>query len=335
MVIYYKSEVFLVLKNLFLLLYIALSLFSCTAVKSTIHATGSNIAAIFQTPEIVENKMEDPIRPEAGLAVLWIGHATCLIQIDDKFVLTDPNLTTTVGQFSKRLVEPGIDPENLPNLDVVLISHMHIDHLSPGSLGMIEAKTGHLILPEQGLVYIPDLDFPMSELKTWQSREINGLKITAVPVIHNGWRYGADIGWMDKSYTGYIIEYNGKKVFFAGDTAYDSDLFKEIGRKYTGIDLVLAPIAPIHPREYSQARHMDPLEAIKIYQDMHARFLIPIHYDTFPESLDEKGEAVRLMKSALQNNNLTGEQVHILDIGAQVVLLRGDSLIVSDFDVAN
>ena len=304
----------------------ALFLTSCNAIRSTVNATGRNISGMFISPEKIPVKISNPSRTDAGLAVLWIGHATCLIQIDDKFILTDPNLTSTVGQFSKRKIEPGIDYKNLPHLDLVLISHMHIDHLSPGSLDLIKDKIDNLLVPQQGLVYIPDFDFGMSELPLGKTWEKDGLQVTAVPSIHNGWRYGVDGDWMKKSYTGYIIKYNGKTVYFAGDTAYDSTNFVEIGHKFPQIDLALVPIAPINPREFSGLRHTDPIEAVKIYRDLNARFLIPMHYGTFPESLDEPGEAIAKMNQAMQENGLSTDQVKILSIGEQKILLTNNSL---------
>lgn len=301
----------------------AMIMTSCNALKTTFHATGRNISAFLSTPETVSDRITDPVRPGAGLAVLWVGHATVLIQIDDKFILTDPNLLATVGQFSKRKTEPGIDPANLPHLDAALISHMHIDHLSPGSLDLIEDKIGQLLVPRQGLVYIPNFSFAMDELSTWHSWEKDGLKITAVPSVHNGWRYGIDDGWMESSYTGYIIEYHGKTVYFAGDTAYDPEVFVEIGKRFPGIDLALVPIAPINPREFSGVRHTDPAEAVMVYKDLNARFLIPMHYGTFPESLDQPGEAVEKMNLAMRESGLSEDQVHILRIGEQRVLITG------------
>ena len=299
----------------------ALLLTSCNAVKSTFNATGRNLSGLFRSPEPVPDQISDPVNPDAGLAVLWVGHATVLIQIDDKIILTDPNLLNTVGQFSKRKIEPGINPLNLPHLDAVLVSHMHIDHLSPGSLDLIEYKIDQLLVPCQGLIYIPNFEFAMEELATWQSWEKDGLKITAVPAVHNGWRYGVDDGWMKESYTGYIIEYRGKTVYFAGDTAYDPEMFVEIGKKFPAIDLALVPIAPINPREFSKVRHTDPLEAVQVYRDLNARFLIPMHYGTFPESLDQPGEAVEKMQQAMASSGLTKDQVHILRIGEQRVLI--------------
>ena len=308
----------------FILYLISFVLLSCTAIHSTVNAIGSNLSSVFHSPHKIEDRITEPFLPEARLAVLWIGHASALIQIDDKMILTDPVFTTTVGQFSKRLTEPGIDHTHLPDLDAVLISHMHIDHLSPKSLEMIETKIRHLIIPRGGLVYIPNLEFSMLELATWQEWEQDGLKITATPVVHNGWRYGLDDGWMTSSYSGYIIEYNGITVYFSGDTAYDSTLFSLTADKFPAIDLALLPVAPIHPREYSQERHTDPLQAIQIMKDLGAERLIPIHYDTFPESLDTLGEAGAVLKTEMQKQNLSDDQVVIMYIGQQEILIDLD-----------
>src|SRR5690606_37644394 len=107
----------------------------CRYGRASLHAVDS----FFSSPRpVVKNKT--PVTKDARLAVLWIGHATALVQIDDKVILTDPVFTSTVGQVSKRVVEPGLDPKDLPPVDAVLVSHMHYDHLSLGSLEMIEPR---------------------------------------------------------------------------------------------------------------------------------------------------------------------------------------------------
>lgn len=286
---------------------------------STSNSVGSSFSALVSSPQKVENKVTDPIRDDARLAVLWVGHATVLIQIDDKFILTDPVFTTTTAFISKRLIEPGIDPENLPIIDVALISHLHADHLSLGSLDMIESKIKDLLVPEEGLVYIPNYSFNSSDIKMWQTWEKDGLKITSVPVLHNGMRYGIDGAWMAKSFTGYIIEYNGIKVYFSGDTGYESGttIYKETGSRFPNIELAILPIAPIHPREYSGGRHTDPADAIKIMREVGAKRMFPMHYDTFTEAYDTLGEASSLMRSEMAKNELIEEQVLILEIGEQ------------------
>jgi len=114
-------------------------------------------------------------------------------QIDDKFILTDPVFTDTVGILSKRAVEPGLRPDDLPALDVVLISHMHLDHLSLGSLDLIESHVRRLVVPEGGLTYVPDYRFADLELPTFASFDDAGLRdarvtlaLAAQTVIRNG-----------------------------------------------------------------------------------------------------------------------------------------------------
>jgi L-ascorbate metabolism protein UlaG (beta-lactamase superfamily) len=162
----------------------------------------------------------------------------------------------------------------------------------------------------------------IAELGTWRIWDQDGLRITAVPAVHNGWRYGLDEAWMKTSYTGYIIEYNGITVHFAGDTAYDRDLFHKIAQRFPAIDLTLVPIAPIHPREYSMARHTDPAEAIRIFRDLNAHRITPIHYDTFPESADTLGEAAARLRHEMSVNGLSDQQVVILGQGERYIYLR-------------
>ena len=313
------------LKNLIYLLFLSQSFQACIALNSTANAIGRNVSSTFRSPRLINHKITDSYRPDARLAVLWIGHASVLIQIDDKFILTDPVLTTTVGQFSKRLVEPGIDPENMPDIDALLISHLHIDHYSPASIAMIEKKIKKMLIPHGAFVYVPNFDLDIGALSSGQHWEKDGLHITAVPVIHNGWRYGLDYAWMTTSYTGYLVEYKGIKVYIGGDTAYDSTLFKETGKKYPGIDLAILPIAPINPRQYSRVRHTDPADALQITEDLEAKYMLPIHYDTFPESLDTLGEATATLRNEIKERSFDPERVAILDIGELRVLIKKEN----------
>lgn len=285
-------------------------------------AAARSVTGLFASPQPVK-KIKQPVRKDARLAVLWIGHASALVQIDDKFILTDPVFTSTVGQFSKRLVEPGIDPADLPPIDATLISHVHFDHLSLGSLDMIEKRIRTLILPKGGTAYLTDFAFPTYELRTWQAWEKDGLRVTAVPVAHVGYRYGIDNGWMTESFTGYVIEYHGIKVYFGGDTAYDQKLFLETGERFPGIELALMPIGPIEPHDFMREYHMDPAEAFQAFIDLDATTMVPVHYDTFINSTDDPGDALRLLKTARDKTRLPkGRDVAPIGIGEQRVFLK-------------
>jgi len=268
----------------------------------------------------VPNRIVQPRRDDARLAVLWVGHATALVQMDDRFVLTDPLLTDSVGQLTQRLQEPGIDPANLPALDVVLVSHMHYDHLSLGSLDLIEPKVRRLFIPRGGMVYVPNYAFDVRELATWQSFEDRGMRITAVPVKHVGYRYGADAAWMTKTFTGYVLEYRGLTVYFSGDTAYDAERFRATAERFPHIDLALLPIAPIHPRSFMEKVHVDPAEAVQAFIDLRAQTMVPIHFDTLINGFDDPGEARTTLQTVVHNRGLD-DRVRILPIGGQIVIV--------------
>jgi N-acyl-phosphatidylethanolamine-hydrolysing phospholipase D len=269
--------------------------------------------------ERVPDRITQPRRDDARLAVLWVGHATALVQMDDRFVLTDPLLTDSVGQLTQRLQEPGIDPANLPPIDAVLVSHMHFDHLSLGSLDMIEPKVRRLFVPRGGLVYIPNYAFDARELATWQSFDDRGMRITAVPVKHVGYRYGVDAAWMTHTFTGYVVEYHGLTVYFSGDTAYDAARFRATHARFPHIDVALLPIAPIHPRSFMEEVHCDPVEALQAFYDLGARTMVPIHYDTLVNGFDARGEARMTLQAWVHAQGLD-DRVKVLPIGGQAVI---------------
>lgn len=317
-----KNSLFLKANDMYgrFVLFVFLVVVMC-ACSGPAKILSGNAAALVAPIRRLPSRIVHPEREDARLAVLWVGHATVLVQMDDKFVLTDPIFMDEAGRISQRLVEPGIAPENVPPIDAVVISHMHFDHLSVGTLELLRHKIRRLYVPEQGLVYVPDAGFPAMELKRWERDEINGLTVTAVPVVHSGWRYGADIGWATKSFTGYVLQYHGLTVYFGGDTAYSKEDFLETQKRFPAIDLAILPIAPIHPRAMMKRRHIDPREAIDAYLDLKARWMMPIHFETFINSADEPGEPERVLREAMKRHGLTEEQIHILQIGEQQVLV--------------
>jgi N-acyl-phosphatidylethanolamine-hydrolysing phospholipase D len=279
-----------------------------------------NAAIVLRTPDEVPNRIIDPRRPDARLAALWVGHATVLVQIDDKFVLTDPVFTGFVGTLSRRLVEPGIAPENLPLLDAAVVSHRHYDHLSPESIRRIGGRVRVVLVPEATSADIPPGPYRTLELPWWRAWESDdGLRITAVPVKHEGGR-AIDASSHPRSYTGYVIEYHGVTVYFPGDTAYAPDLFSLVAARFPTIDLALLPIGPIAPRNEMQPRHMNPEQALRAAFDLHARRMIPIHYDTFIDSDDDTGDCLRGLEHAISDLGTRNTLVLPLRIGEHRIL---------------
>lgn len=278
-----------------------------------------NLAAPDERP--VANKLQDPKRHDARLAVLWVGHATVLLQMDDLFVLTDPLFTHSLGLASPRLVEPGIEPAHVPALAAVVISHMHLDHLSFGSLDRIEDRTPVVIVPPGVSAHMPRYDFEIRELDRWQSYERNGLEITAVPVQHVGGRYGIDEGFEPRAFTGYVIEYHGLSVYFGGDTAYAAREFTATRERFPGLMLAILPICPNEPQSLMRRTHLGPSQALDAFTLLGARWLVPIHFDTFVNSDDAPGACPSELRQQAQKRGLAAESLSILQIGEQRVLV--------------
>jgi N-acyl-phosphatidylethanolamine-hydrolysing phospholipase D len=281
----------------------------------------SRNGALPDEPQKIVHKIHDPHRPDARVSVLWIGHATALVQMDDLFVLTDPVFTRSVGGLSRRWVAPGLAPEDLPPLAAVVISHMHLDHLSFDSLAMIEHKTQLMLLPPGALGSVPRYAFPSRELDRWQSYDANGVRVTAVPVNHVGGRWGIDMAWRSRAFTGYVFEHHGLAVYFGGDTAFDAQDFRATRRRFPALNAALLPICPAEPRDYMRRVHMDPEEALEAFLLLGAQRMVPVHFDTFINSDDEPGQCTRRLRQAMRVRAVGEERVAILGIGEQRVLV--------------
>jgi L-ascorbate metabolism protein UlaG (beta-lactamase superfamily) len=277
--------------------------------------------AVPNPPRAIDHPITAPERPDARIAVLWIGHATVLVQIDDAYVLTDPVFTRSVGELSPRLVAPGLDPANLPSLAAVVVSHEHFDHLSYESLSMIEHKTPILLVPPGTRSILPRYAFESRELETWQSWEAGGLRITAVPVRHVGGRWGLDQPWNPEGFTGWVFEYHGLSVYFGGDSAFTANDFRATRARFPDLALALLPICPLAPRDFMRHTHMDPAEALDAFALLGAKRMVPIHFDTFVNSDDQPGDCPRVLREEMKRRALGEDTVAILTQGEQRVIV--------------
>jgi N-acyl-phosphatidylethanolamine-hydrolysing phospholipase D len=295
-----------------------------------------NVPTFFQAPDEVKNKIKNPVNDSTRLSALWIGHSTVLLQMDDKVIITDPFLTETIGEFGRRVVEPGIDIENIPACDLILVSHSHFDHLSLGSLSMLEEKQRpgkkktSLVFPNDLENYLPEYDMNLVRMKndngyehkiTGETRVINGIKVTSVVARHWGGRYGFDgYLWGDKAFTGYIIEYNGMTVYFAGDTGYDTEAFKKLSETYD-IDIALIPIGPCADCDQcGTANHVFPVDAVYIFKDVNPKWMVPIHYGTLHFAQADPMQPLYALNKIIDSEKLA-DRINVLKIGQQKVFI--------------
>lgn len=233
--------------------------------------------------------------PDDRATFAWLGHATVLGNFFGTWVLTDPALEARIGVgrgFAKlgprRLVAPALTARELPGIDVLLLSHAHMDHTDLGTLRRLSRNVHVVVQPGNGdLVqrfrHVDELD--------WGSRlQVGALEIESVEVKHWGARMITD---RHRGYGGYVLRKHGRTVLFAGDTA-DTDAFAALRGK--PIDLAILPIGAYDPWIYN---HASPEQAWRMAQDMGARHVLPVHHSTFRLSREPAQEPMtRLMAAA-------------------------------------
>jgi L-ascorbate metabolism protein UlaG (beta-lactamase superfamily) len=230
------------------------------------------------------------------LTVAWLGHATVLLNFYGSWILTDPALEARVGigrgaakLGPRRLVQPALRPADLPALDLVLLSHAHMDHTDRGTLRAIPRDTSMVVQPgNRDLVR----RFRHVEELAWGERtSVDGLELESVEVRHWGARMIAD---RHRGYGGYLLRRAGRTVLFAGDTAYTESLARL--RNSRPVDLAILPIGAYDPWIYN---HASPEQAWAMFRELGGEYLLPIHHSTFRLSQEPTGEPIgRLLAAA-------------------------------------
>jgi L-ascorbate metabolism protein UlaG (beta-lactamase superfamily) len=211
----------------------------------------------------------------------WLGHATLLLNLHGRHVLTDPVFGESIGVHlplgisfgPRRLVRCALRPEELPVLDVIVQSHAHMDHLDSRSWKQLRPGPAVVMAAHNGR-FIRHRGFsPVTELHWGETAEHAGIRFTAVAVNHWGERYPWSRGL---GYNAYLLERNGTTILFGGDTAY-TDSFRQAcaGRK---INVAVLPIGGYQP--YIRV-HASPEQAWQMFREIGADYLVPIHHQTF------------------------------------------------------
>ncbi len=255
-----------------------------------------------------------PVFPKLArgqVAITWIGHASFLIQFTDLNVLVDPNFANWLFLL-KRIKRSGLKIQDLPPVDLVLLTHAHFDHFHKPTLRRLpHPKIGVMPWGVGDLAH--NLGFArIIELEWWESFGPKDWRVTLTPSKHWGARTLHD---HHRGYGGFVLEHQGRKIYHAGDSAY-FDGFKEIGQRLAP-DIALLPIGAYHPESFRHV-HMGPDEAVRAFQDLNARQLVPMHYGSFKLSFEAMDEPPRWLRAIARQQNLA-DHVRILEEGAPAV----------------
>jgi len=239
--------------------------------------------------------------------ITWIGHSTVLLQYRGVNVITDPVFSDFASPLSfagpKRIPAPAVTVDELPAIDVVLISHNHYDHLDTASvqalgdapiyfvpLGVKSWMVGKGIAPER-----------VSELDWWETQSVNvggfDMEVTATPTQHFSGR-----GLFDGDRTlwaSWVFAWAGFTSWFGGDTGYNEQQFCEIGQRFPNIDFGIIPIGAYAPQWFMSRIHVNPEEAVRIHQDIGAR----------------QSMGTRRLALALEQTGLSAEDFAVFAVG--------------------
>jgi len=237
-----------------------------------------------------------------GAAMTWIGHATALIRIGRTRILLDPVFSTYVAVVPpfgpKRILPPALRIDELPKIDVILISHDHRDHLDRSSLRKLVKRNPNvkLLVPLGNARHVDDLGFKhIVELDWYDRYRVGPITFRALPAQHNGRR--RLLSRNSSLWAGWGISGLGRRIYYSGDTGY-STVFRQARRRAGAYSTAIMSIGAYHPRRREREDHATPEQALRIARTMGARRVIAVHWATFAlsdEPVAEPGK--RFMKA--------------------------------------
>lgn len=252
-------------------------------------------------------------------SITWLGHATFLIRVNGKTILTDPFLTKYSSPYwdfgPRRYVQPGISLKNLPSIDMVVVSHNHPDHLDAGTVESLQGKERINVFVPLGLkTFFKDIGYKNIQELDWnEGFSYDGIELLALPAVHFSGR-----GMNDKNKTlwcSWSISSRSKKIYFSGDTSYSPTMFKTIGKENGPYDIAIISIGTYKTREYGPSSHLTPEEAIKVVLETKGTVAVAMHWGTIQLSDEPPWEPPVRFRKAAQANGFSAEKTWVMKIG--------------------
>ena len=274
-----------------------------------------------------------PRGPE--IVATWIGHSTFLLQTAHGNFLTDPVFSDRASPFSwagpRRVHAPGLAFEALPPIDAVLLSHDHYDHCDLPTLRRLAAAHDPLFLTplRHADLLAQARARRVVELDWWQSHSLAPARAASATVMLTPARHWSNRLGTPRNHRlwgGFSLTLPAapataaRRLWFAGDTGYDAELFREIGRRGGAPDLALLPIGAYEPRWFMAPMHLNPAEAVRAHRDTGTRRSLAMHWGTFQLTDEGRDDPVRALAAARAAAGLTDDEFKVLAPGASVTV---------------
>ncbi len=271
------------------------------------------LAITDQPPQRVEGR---------ELRLSYVGHVSVLLQTRGLNILLDPVWSDRASPVSwagpKRVHPPGIRFEDLPSIDVVLISHNHYDHMDLAFLQKLWQRDKPRIIAPLGNDAIIRKKWPQVQVEVydwWTQAQLNAaITVHLVPALH----WSARTLWDRKQalWASFVLEIPDGNLYLAGDTGYgDGGIFRQAAVKFDSFRLALLPIGAYEPRWFMREYHMNPQEAVQAHQLLKAVHTVPVHYGTFQLADDTYDGPLQDLSAALAEEQLPPDQFRILQPG--------------------
>lgn len=232
--------------------------------------------------------------------LIWLGHASFVIDLGGVRLLLDPCLTNPPTVKRRTKLPFGID-EIKP--DLLLISHGHYDHFDARTINALGGT--HTALMPSGLgKYTKKMNLSTVEMVWHQSFKMGNIEILFLPAYHWHSRYGFD---KNRALWGsFLIRYNGVQIYFCGDSGYNTH-FAQIQKRYGDVDICIMPLGAYKPDFIMKNSHMNPYESIQAFNDLSGKVFVPMHYGTFLLSDEPASEGINIARTAAKDGKLGGE----------------------------
>jgi L-ascorbate metabolism protein UlaG (beta-lactamase superfamily) len=258
--------------------------------------------------------------PDGVTRISYVGHVTFLVQAAGLNILTDPVWSDRVSPFSfigpKRITKPGIKFDDLPKIDIILISHNHYDHLDLNTIKRLwERDQPQIIVPllNDSILQSNITGIKVSTLNWYEKIDVTiNCCISLEPAQHWSARGLFD---QNKALWGtFLITTKSGSICFIGDSGYNQSIFRNLGQKYD-IALSLIPIGAYEPRWFMKDIHMNPEDAVLAHQDMKSKHSIASHFDTFQLADEGFNQAVGDLIKAKTKYKISDEEFIVPSVG--------------------
>jgi L-ascorbate metabolism protein UlaG (beta-lactamase superfamily) len=248
----------------------------------------------------------------------WLGHASFLGSLGGHRFLIDPVFSQHAGWFYERFLPPPMAINQLPDVEVVMVTHNHYDHLDAGVYRTFRDRVAVVVPRGMGRWMRRRGCTRVTELEWWEQADFEGLRVTLVPSCH--WSRRGVFDTNRVLWGGYVVEGGGSSVYHSGDSAWFEG-FAEIGRRFSNLDAAMLPIGGYEPAWFMEHYHLNPDQAGRAFLALGAQNLIPMHWGTFQLTDEPLCEPIDRMRSWWRQDGPANlRRLHILDVGASFEL---------------